>query len=337
MTGPWGPPANAKVYIDFITQRAWTEAANAEVAINTLIGNDTVNTANGTGTTLYPAAARFTAQGLKGYNKDDGGVGPEKPFALLGTAKTLMLAGGTIVIKFAASGIGWAASLAMVDTPGNEALYLDGILDDAQNRFAMGTWNGSLSVNDDGFLATDATNAYAATMGPTIGAVSLNGRTAKSATLISADWPPYHGFVVDNGYSLRGGSNTYLKSLTIYPPQSAAALPGLSAPDVTGSQTMAPCLNVSFIVADMPAAPTAPGGPSRAAQRRLKQAIETRARFEAERARRLANLTNDRPLFVTPPETLQVINETLVEEIDHSVLFADEDQDEELLLLLMMV
>jgi hypothetical protein len=100
---------------------------------------------------------------------------------------------------------------------------------------------------------------------------------------------------------------------------------------------MAPCLNVSFIVADMPAAPTAPGGPSRAAQRRLKQAIETRARFEAERARRLANLTNDRPLFVTPPETLQVINETLVEEIDHSVLFADEDQDEELLLLLMMV
>jgi hypothetical protein len=115
------------------------------------------------------------------------------------------------------------------------------------------------------------------------------------------------------------------------------ALPALN---VTGAQTTLACLTTGIIgdvQPELPVAPVAPGGPSRAAQRRLKQAVENRSRFEAERARRLANLTNDRPLFVTPPETLEMINETLVEDIDHSVLFENEDQDEELLLLLMMI
>jgi hypothetical protein len=117
---------------------------------------------------------------------------------------------------------------------------------------------------------------------------------------------------------------------------------------VTGAQATLACLTTGTLDgAPKPAAdavaslqsdsPVAPGGPSRAAQRRLKQAVENRSRFEAERARRLANLTNDRPLYVTPPDTVEMINEVLVEEIDHSVLFAHEDQDEELLLLLMMI
>jgi hypothetical protein len=110
--------------------------------------------------------------------------------------------------------------------------------------------------------------------------------------------------------------------------------------NVTGAQTTRATTQTGVITVDVPPepeTPVAPGGPSRAAQRRLKQAIENRSRFEAERARRLANLTNDRSLFVTPPETLEMINEALVEEIDHSVLFENEDQDEELLLLLMMI
>jgi hypothetical protein len=115
---------------------------------------------------------------------------------------------------------------------------------------------------------------------------------------------------------------------------------GTSALTVTGAQTTNEAVTAGTItLGDVapPEQPTAPGGPSRAAQRRLKKAIENRSRFEAERAKRLANLTNDRPLFVTPPETLKIINETLVEDIDHAVLFENEDQDEELLLLLMMI
>jgi hypothetical protein len=115
------------------------------------------------------------------------------------------------------------------------------------------------------------------------------------------------------------------------------AFPALN---VTGAQTTQACITtgtIGDVAPPEPETPVAPGGPSRAAQRRLKKAIENRSRFEEERARRLANLTNDRPLFVTPPETLKIINETLVEDIDHSVLFENEDQDEELLLLLMMI
>jgi hypothetical protein len=182
-------PADAVIHVDLVNVRAWTEA-DGEVEIDTLLGSDP-NTENGWGTSGYDSGALVA----EGY------VEPLDPVvvpALIGSARTMMLAGATIRVKLrfqdeTASALNNVA-LALLSADGADAIEIDLGAAQITRRLSAYSWGGSASQEQDDVAngpPASSLNCIAATITSTRLEVSANGSTsAFELTLGSTDRPP---------------------------------------------------------------------------------------------------------------------------------------------------
>lgn len=211
-------PANAKIYIDLVGNRAWTEA-DGIVAIDTLLGSDP-NTVNGWGATAYDAAD-LTENGL---------VYSAHPPALIGTARSAMLSGGTMRMQQVSTTTGNPnTSIALVATNGSDALEADL----SAVNIAISSWGGSLvghinSVANVSYTDSGIVNAMALTVVDDRFELAANGSSVIIGSLASNDRPvanPLSTVVVDVSFGA-------LQSIAIYDPLPDTT--GLSALSDTG-------------------------------------------------------------------------------------------------------
>jgi hypothetical protein len=212
-------PANAKIYIDLVGNRAWTEA-DGTVAIDTLLGSD-ANTDNGWAATSYDPS-HLTENGyLNGV------------VALIGGARTMAMDSATIrVALFTPSpqDIFVTTYIAFVSADGNDAVEVD--VNAAPPNVHGSSWNGPASTIVDNIVNSgpDVTNVVAFTITGTRLDIAANGSEAVAGSLDSDDRPPGNALVAAL-IALGDGDYTALQSITIYD-----ALPdttGLSALSVT--------------------------------------------------------------------------------------------------------
>jgi hypothetical protein len=214
-------PANAKIFIDLVNVRAWTEA-DGIVSIDTLLGSDP-NTENAWGATSY-SAGDLTADGL---------VYSSTPPALISAARTKILDAATIAVKFKQLTVNVNASLAVVAANGNDALESDL----SNDHFQEESWNGPLTgaghhIADIANIGVGVLNAFAVTITASRLEGAANGSSVITGTLVDADRPsgnPLVAVLMDSG---NGYAAAALQSITIYD-----ALPdttGLSALSETG-------------------------------------------------------------------------------------------------------
>jgi hypothetical protein len=159
-------PTNAKIYIDLVNNRAWTEA-DGLVAIDTLLGSDP-NTVNGWSTSGYDAGS-LTADG---YVRSDG-----QPLAFLGTLLSKSLAEFTGVVRAKAVQDGHQFfGMAIMAANGNDAIEIDG--ENPSHRYGrIYSWNGSLGVNT-GTVTNEGTgseNQLAVTIAGSRAELAVNG------------------------------------------------------------------------------------------------------------------------------------------------------------------
>jgi hypothetical protein len=212
-------PANAKIYIDLVNVRAWTEA-DGEVAIDTLLGTD-ANTVNGWGSTEYNPSD-LTADGL---------VYTTNPPAFLGAARSKVLDAATVQVKFKCLDNSISNSFAATAANGADAVEID--LISATSEFQFESWGGAVSEEKLNVVnsGNGAINMLAFTLTSARLEAALNGTDAITATLLDADRPAANPLVtalVDAG----GSGHTALQSITIYDALPSTA--GLSALSATG-------------------------------------------------------------------------------------------------------
>lgn len=167
----------ALVDMDFVNDRAWT-AADGEVMISTLLGSDTTEGA-WTATDYDPADLN-----------EDGYMSPEnQSVAFVGTAKTALLAGSTIVITLldAVAGLPFSSStILLMSTPdGSNALEF---LWEEDRGVRSISWVGVL-VDEGGTSVGGGVNRIAITATPTRVESALNGTLVTEATIGEVDWP----------------------------------------------------------------------------------------------------------------------------------------------------
>ncbi len=194
-------PDDAKIYIDLVGNRAWTEA-DGEVAIDTLLGSDP-NTENGWGTSLYDEANL----GAHGYGPVASSLAP------LGSTLTKVLTGATVVLRnYATDEFSNTTNFALLSADGNDAIELY----THSNGMSSDSYSGSLSISTAGVWNTGvagAINVIAFTTVSNRMDVALNGSDAVSGVVDATDRPPGNPFVaaifqVPNGNALQ--------SITIY-------------------------------------------------------------------------------------------------------------------------
>lgn len=226
-------PANAKIYIDLVNDRAWTEA-DGEVAIDTLLGSD-ANTENGWGATSYDAA-NLTADGYV----------PTTQVAFIGSARTLMLASSTIVVreKVVSDDNSRASAFAVLAADGNDALEFDighGAVVGVRGESYGGNYGTDFEGTSNGYLGI---NQLALTLAGTRAEFACNGSAATASTLLDADRPSANPLVA----SLYGGATVALQSITIY--DALPSTSGLSALSETGVTNTAPTAIIATKVDD---------------------------------------------------------------------------------------
>jgi hypothetical protein len=223
-SAPEWVPANAKIYIDLVNDRAWTEA-DGDVAIDTLLGAD-ANTENGWAVSEYDPS-KLTADGyLEGT---DGLV-----VGLIGAARSKILDAATLTIQFkeVADPYDGSLSFAVVSADGNDGLNINA--DASSKQIDGGSYNGEASAT----IATSvnsgvagALNTVAVTVTGTRFEFTINGFDAQALTLEDADRPagnPLVATLIDLGSS---GVNA-LQSITIY--DALPSTTGLSVLSQTG-------------------------------------------------------------------------------------------------------
>lgn len=202
---------NSLVDIDFVNDRAWT-AADGEVAISSLIGNDPV-VDNGWGTSGYDPS------GLNAEGYSSGDVA-----AFIGTLRDLLLAGSTAVIQWKRIGLG-AWSFILMDDSGDASVGHD--IDADILGYA---WGGGSTYNIDevvGFTA-DAANKLAATLTPSRAELAGNGALISAESLTALDWPTSGVDELICGFISSGVHR--IQSITVYDPlPDTTGLPALSA------------------------------------------------------------------------------------------------------------
>ena len=181
-------PADAVIYIDLVNNRAWT-STDGEVAIDTLLGAD-ANTENGWSTSGYDPEALVA----EGYVEP---LDPVMVPALIGSARTMMLAGATIRVKLrfqdeTASALNNVA-LALLSADGADAIEVDLGAAQVTRRLSASSWGGSASQEQDDVAngpPASSLNFIAATITSTRLEVAANGITPFELTLDATDRPP---------------------------------------------------------------------------------------------------------------------------------------------------
>lgn len=210
-------PANAKIHIDPVGNRAWTEAGG-EVAIDTLLGADP-NSEGGWGTTDY-VSSDLGADGLIYF---------ESPPALIGSARTMVMDGATVVVrtKRVTDVSSEQYSLIAISANGNDAVQIElhGAGPSGDSGARAFSWNGSFvsvipSIVNSG---NGALNCCAVTLTTSRLDIAVNGSAAVAGALTDAQRPaanPLVAGIIDPG----SGQYVALQSITIYDP----------LPDTTG-------------------------------------------------------------------------------------------------------
>jgi hypothetical protein len=203
-------PANAKIHIDLIGNRAWSDGA--AVAVDTLLGSDP-NTANAWGPSLYDPAKLMA----DGYVTD----GNDAP-ALIGNALIKVLDAATIVVRtkrVTTDAFGFSPVVS-VSADGNDAVELDL---QSNGVAEASSYNGSLAItiSDVVNVGLGSVNCAAVTVTVDRFDLAVNGSSAVAGVLASDDRPvdnPLVAAIVDPN------KNNAIQSITIYDP----------LPDTTG-------------------------------------------------------------------------------------------------------
>jgi hypothetical protein len=213
--GGGGPPewvpSDAKIFIDLVGNRAWTET-DGVVTVDTLLGADP-NTSAGWDTTEYDPA-RLTA---------DGYVEHDHPPALIGGARTKVVAGATVIIKMKqiTSTQQTHFPFVKIAADGSDALEFD-LQAPAQGSVGHAfEWSGPLDHNTTATVSggDGAINIAAITVTDARFDAAVNGSPAIAGAHSAVD---LIAVVIDAG----AGVNTALQSVAIYDPLPSTA--GLS-------------------------------------------------------------------------------------------------------------
>lgn len=176
-------PTGAKFHVDFLNDRAWSEAAGI-VTIDTIFGAD-ANTQNAWGTQgVYDPATHLDANGYANGLPTFDGV-----LAFIGEARTKILDTATFVLRFwmtaTDTGNNSASNILLAAADGNDALEID-LKND--RGFEVYSWNGTLDETQPSILNYSADG----------GAINVVAITVASDTLLGAA----------NGSSVIGGALT---------------------------------------------------------------------------------------------------------------------------------
>lgn len=218
-------PANAKIFIDLVNNRAWTEA-DGIVAVDTLLGSDP-NTVNAWQTSEYDPSL-LDEDGLA--HDDATGLIP----ALIGAARTKLLTGATIVERLRGTGVN-SGALFVAAADGNDAVYTDA----SGRAVSVKSYNGPVSIsieNCTNFLEDNsAENCLAVTITGNRVDLAVNGFDVVTSALDDTDRPSANPFVA---CGMDFGAGNHLRSITIYDPLPDTT--GLSALSQTGVTNTAP-------------------------------------------------------------------------------------------------
>ena len=225
-------PTNAKIYIDLVNNRAWTEEGG-EVAIDTLLGSDP-NTENGWDTSEYDNSNSIDGQGY--YTS--------QPLAFIGGARSMLLAGATSVVRlrqFDSIG-GTDINFVMLSADGNDGIEVD--LDGSRSATGY-DWSGTLidppinvpNIRNEvlGEIPTGAVvNVLAFTIVSDRIDVAANGSDAETVVPTGALLPGLNPLVAAILYA----NGLAIQSITIYDALPTTA--GLSELSETGVTNTAP-------------------------------------------------------------------------------------------------
>ena len=228
-------PADAKIFIDLVNDRAWTEA-DGEVAIDTLLGSDP-STENGWNVSVYDAG-NLTADGY-------GSASDPVTVAFIGAARSMLLDAATFTVKFKdnQSTVTGAEDIALMSADGNDALEIDLNFGGCNNLSAF-SWGGSALIDIPNFVNSTggAINVAAITIDGSRYEAAINGSDAASATIESADRPSGNPLV---SAVVAPTADKYIQSITIYDPLPDTT--GLSALSQTGVTNTAPtAININW-------------------------------------------------------------------------------------------
>lgn len=213
-------PEGAKIHIDLVRafnnqDAAWTEA-DGIVAVDTLLGSDP-NTEVGWGATAYNP----DALAIDGYDMGLSGG----PFALIGSALSLILAGSTFVLRYGMTNTGTPAGspFVAISADGENAIEID---DAGSLTIEAYSYTGPYDRTSDAVInagVEGALNALAMTLTASRAEFAVNGSSVYEDTLnpdefIQTGDSPIVVALVDTR------QNTAVQSLTIYDP----------LPDTTG-------------------------------------------------------------------------------------------------------
>ena len=228
-------PENAKIHIDLVRAFNELDAAYVDgvgvVAVDTLLGSDP-NTENAVGLSYYDP----TLLGPNGLAFGDNVLGNFP--ALVGLARTRMLAGATIVELMVGSGIGsFALGLTAAD---GEAIFVNsgGITGYQVGLKSSGGPLDILTTDAVNFLNDNtAVNCLAITIVSNRADIACNGVDAVTSAVDSSDRPEAHPFVA---CPISFGVGNSLQSITIHDPLPSTT--GLSELSETGVTNTAPSI-----------------------------------------------------------------------------------------------
>jgi hypothetical protein len=226
-TTPEWVPDNAKIHIDFLggspQGRAYVDGTG-EIGIETLLGEDP-NTMSGWSVSAYDP------EGIT----PDGYLPSAAPYtvAFLATARSMVLAGATVVVSYKQILANPEESLVPVtakSTNGTDGIYFNMRVyaDPPTARVASYTTAElNLTLATQANVGVDAFNKGAVTLTATRGEYALNGGPATATTLSAAVRPAGNPFTAA---AIDLNAHTALQSVTIYDPlPSTAGLSELSA------------------------------------------------------------------------------------------------------------
>lgn len=211
-------PTDAKIYIDLVNDRAWTED-DGEVAINTLLADDPDNGFQGL------LAVVSEGEGAVITSSDDDVSAGAK---FIGSALASVLAGSTLLLDYEADGSDQVTHLTIElfsppDFNSDDRIFVFGgtdiTLNDAAGSYNAGAYNVS-----------DGANKLAATFSSTKIAVSSNGAvTTSHADPLHPD-PITAAAVLFNVNGNEGNPSTLkVRTITVFDPQTDDDLQVLSA------------------------------------------------------------------------------------------------------------
>lgn len=208
-------PENAVIHIDFLNDRAWTEA-DGEVGIDTLVGSDP-NTVNAWSSTEYDQE-HLTEDGYV--------IGSDIPFAMIGAARTLMVTGATTRIKFKQLEASFSSiAIATVAADGNDAIEID--LGNAPLKVNAESWSGNMGLLTLRNIETlnsgaGSVNVIAFTMVTDRLDAAVNDVAVDTTAVDATDRPPGNPLVA----WLVDAADQAIQTITIYDPLPSTA--GLS-------------------------------------------------------------------------------------------------------------